>query len=100
MSNKQIISDLMRKIGDDVSSAMRRNVSLSPDPKLPVAAAGAAAAVGVLAAIINIDKDATEMDEECVILAGLMCARVALDPKNGISNAYRDLEILMGSKGN
>jgi hypothetical protein len=94
MRNEQIISDLMGKVSDDVSNALCRTLALCPEPKLPVAIAGGAAAIGTIAAVLNTAPKAGKIDPECVLLAALLCAWVALDPKNGVHYAYRDLETL------
>lgn len=95
---QSITADLMDKCTDDVIRALKRALAIAPEPHLPIAAAAGAAVIGVMAGFLeHMAKDripGSAPDSECVLLAGLLCARMALDPANGVSNAYRDLEIL------
>ena len=94
----QIIDDLMGKIADDITRAMIRTLMLTPHPRLPVAMSGGAAAVGVLAGVLEQGTGeydtAKRPDNETVMLAALLCAHVAIDPNDGVASAYRDFEIL------
>lgn len=99
MNNNQIVNDLMVKVADDVRRAIRRTLDIAPAPLLPiVVSAGATAIVAIAAVLEEMSTEGrvlgSEPDPECVMLAGLICARMAIDPSTGISLAYDDLEIL------
>ena len=91
-----ITSDLMIKIGNDVTSAMTRTLALTNE-HLPVAMAGGSAAIGIIAAFLEVQdggprKDAP--DPDCILLAALLCARTGMSHVDPIRQAYRDLEAL------
>lgn len=88
--NKQIIKDLMAKCGDDVGAAMRRTLSISPAPLLPVALSGGASAIALIAALLDTNPK-PEPDPDCVLLAGLLLGRIG---PNQVEEAYKDFEIL------
>ena len=94
--HNRITNDLMKKIGNDVTAAMIRTLDIAPN-HLPVAMAGAAAAVGVTAAILSRLNDSQELGGEpnpdMVMLAALIIGRMGLGP-DGVSQAYIDLETL------
>lgn len=96
--DEQIINDLMTKCADDVVRALKRTLSITPDPQLPVATAAGVACIGVIAGILEHMAGnrvaGSAPDPECVLLAGLICARMGMDPRDGIAQAYRDLEVL------
>lgn len=87
--------DLMTKIGADVSGAMMRTLSLTDEP-LPVAMSGGSAAVGVIAAVLNPNGDAP--DPDCIMLAALLIARTGSNHPDPVSQAYKDLEVLLALK--
>jgi len=99
--HNRITNDLMKKVGDDVTAAMIRTLDIAPN-HLPVAVAGAAAAVGVTAAILGRLNDSQEMgggpNPDMVMLAALIIGRMGLGP-DGISQAYKDLETLRSNSG-
>jgi hypothetical protein len=90
-----ITEDLMSKVADDVTRAITRTLAIAPDPRLPIALSAVAAAIGTATALLQrMAGDAKEIDPECVMLAGLLGARIALDPDEGTSLAYADLDCL------
>lgn len=96
--DEKIINDLMTKCTDDVVRALKRTLSIAPEPHLPIAVAAGAATIGMIAALLEHmggnRVPGAEPDRDCVLLAGLICARMGMDQKDGISQAYRDLAIL------
>lgn len=96
---KHIISDLMAKVGDDITGAMMRTISISPEPHLPVAMAGGAAALGIVAGVLNemSSHPDSELNDETILLAALLCAHTVINPKTGVEQACRDLQILRPS---
>lgn len=98
--HQAITKDLMKKMGDDVSRTIMRTIAIAPEPHLPVAMAAAAAAIGILAAVLEkpagkyVDPEA-DPDPQAVLLAGLLAARCAITPNgDGIAAAYADLKTL------
>lgn len=98
--NQAITKDLMKKMGDDVSRTIMRRIAIAPEPHLPVAMAAAAAAIGILAAVL--EKPSGKHDPQAnpapqgVLLAGLLAARCAITPNgDGIAAAYADLKTLI-----
>lgn len=91
-----IALDLMRKIADDVTAAMCRTLAINKKGRrdLPVVMAGLGAALGVAAAALNTDKEATEPDPECILLAALLGARFGIGEADPVKAAYRDFETL------
>ena len=94
--SEQIVADLMSKIGEDVSRAMLRSIDLSPEPKLPVAIAGAAAAIGIVTALLD-ELSGNEMKKgptnANIMLAGLLAARYGIGG-DGVEEAYLDIDAL------
>jgi hypothetical protein len=101
MSNG-ITEDLMDKIADDVTFAMKRTLALAPNPLLPVAMNGGAVAIGIVAAVLaeaaGKYEPKSKPDVDTVLLAALLCARVGTDVDDGIAQAYRDLEALRSAR--
>lgn len=98
-----VVTDLMKKCAEDVSRAMMRTLSLFPrDQQLPIAMAAGASVIGIMSAVLDTDRDRipegqASPDPQCVLLAGLLCARCSLAPNgDGISKAYADLKTLTG----
>lgn len=93
-----IVSDLMLKVGDDVAAAMRRTLSISPEPRLPVAMAGVVAAIGTAAWVMMESAGATAAPEtpppETVLLCALLAFRTGTDHPDSIRAAYDDLRAL------
>jgi hypothetical protein len=94
-----ITRDLMRKVADDVISAMRRTLAIAPAPILPVAVSAATAAMGIVSALLEqVSAEGrvpgSEPDPDCVLLAGLLCARMGIGLGDSIGQAYADLRVL------
>lgn len=93
-----VTSDLMDKVTDDVCRALRRTLAIAPQPHLPLATAAGASVIGVMAGLLEhmagTRVAGSAPDPDCVLLAGLLCAHMALDPRNGVANAYRDMKLL------
>lgn len=91
--NEQIIRDLMTKVGDDVSAALRRTLTIAPAPHLPIALAAGASVVGLIAVLLDADPK-PDPDPDCVLLAGLLIARTGIGGKDPIGDAYADFKLL------
>ncbi|SRR5258706_10343457 len=91
-----ITEDLMTKVADDVVRVIRRTLAIAPGPGLPIALSAVAAAIGTATALLQrmAGDKGEEIDPECVMLVGLLGARIALDPDEGTSLAYADLNCL------
>lgn len=93
-----VTRDLMLKVADDVVATILRTLALAPPPRLSVAASAAAAALGLVAA--QLDQLAGCYDassgpgHDNILLAGLIAARLGIDPTTGIADAYRDYATL------
>ena len=89
--------DLMTDVSADVTAAMLRSLDLAVE-KLPVATAGGAAAIGIIAAVLDTmggSYDKTKRpSNDCILLAALVCARMGGDFTDPIAQAYKDLERL------
>lgn len=93
-----VTDDLMDKIAADVKGAMRRTLALVDEP-LPVAMSGAGAAIGTLCAVLErmgSEPPGDTPDPDCLLLAGLMAARIGQRHDDPIGQAYRDLAALTG----
>jgi hypothetical protein len=98
-----ITRDLMRKASDDVLSALRRTLAIAPAPHLPIAASAAASAMGFVSALLEYATDdgrvpGSAPDPDCVLLAGLLCARMAIGGEDPIGAAYADLKLLTAAR--
>lgn len=97
MKENDIIGDLMKKTGEDVTRAILRTLAICPRPHLPLVLAAAAAAIGTVASILDEMTDkklGNGPNPENVLLAGLLAARTAISPNDGVAAAYRDFEVL------
>jgi hypothetical protein len=99
MSTEQITKDLMHKLSDDVTGAVRRVLSIAPQPHLPIAMSAGAVCVGFIAATLeHMSEEGREAgsppDPDCVLLAGLLCAHFGLGRDHPIGAAYADLRTL------
>lgn len=96
MGNR-VIEDLMVKAGADVSAAMIRTLELAPpDDRLPIALSGVGAALGIAAGVLD-PTDGDGPGHDSVYLAALLAARIYMAgtaKRDGITNAYKDLEVL------
>lgn len=97
-----ITRDLMRKVSEDVSAALNRTLSIAPHPLLPIAASAGAVCVGVMAGFLEAMSPegrapGTAPDPDCVLLAGLLCARMGMGGDDPIAAAYADLATLKGT---
>lgn len=94
----QILADIAEKCAEDVSAAIKRTLSIAPEPKLPVAIMAGAAALGWISALLAERAgtyDPTQSpDPDTLLLAGLLAARLGMDGDSGIADAYEDLRIL------
>jgi hypothetical protein len=92
-----VVEDLMEKIAEDVTRAMGRTLAICPDPRLPVALAGAAAALGIVTSLLDEMAGLKRKDgpsPENILLAGLLAARLGISGEDGVGQAYRDIEKL------
>jgi Ni,Fe-hydrogenase III small subunit len=97
-----ITDDLMRKVSDDVQAVLKRTLAIAPHPHLPVAVSAGAACIGVIAGLLEIMSEdgrvpGSKPDPECVLLAGLLCARMGTGGSDPIGQAYADLKTLTQS---
>lgn len=94
-----VTNDLMTKAGRDVAAAMRLTLQISDDP-LPVATAGAASALGTVAALLSSMASGHVTgeipSENELLLAALICCRIGDGNGQGIARAYQDYEKLTG----
>jgi hypothetical protein len=96
MREQRITEDLMAKIEADVTATMLRTLAIAPDPLLPVAISGLAAALGLTAAALAKSRGnyvSGEPDPDCILLAALLGARMGIS-KGGVAEAYKDFEVL------
>ena len=94
---RDITEDLMSKIEDDVTATMHRTLAIAPDPLLPVAISGLAAALGLTAAILakaGGNYVAGEPDLDCILLAALLGARIGIGGADPTREAYEDFDAL------
>jgi hypothetical protein len=101
--HEQITRDLMKKVADDVVSAMHRTLAIAPSPHLPIAASAAAAAMGIVSALLEESSPdgrvpGSTPDPDCVLLAGLLCARLGIGGADPIGEAYADLKLLTAAR--
>jgi len=98
MTENTVTKDLMIKISQDITAAMMRTLALT-DNHLPVAIAGGSAAAGIIAGCLGKMSGAYDKekgpDEENVMLAGLLIARMGSQHPDAIAQAYRDLDRLL-----
>ena len=96
-----ITRDLMRKASDDVLAAMSRTLAIAPAPHLPIAASAAASAMGFVSALLEHTDGrvpGSSPDPDCVLLAGLLCARMAIGGEDPIGEAYADLKLITAAR--
>lgn len=97
-ADDQITRDLMRKVSDDVIGALRRVMSIAPAPHLPIAVSAGGAAIGFVSAALqymtNDRQPGDPPDPECILLAGLLCARMGIGGDDPIGAAYADMKAL------
>lgn len=97
--HSEITSDLMKKVADDVIAAVHRTLAIAPDPLLPIAVSAGAACVGIVWAMLENLSDqgrtpGAAPDPECLMLAGLIVARVGIKQEDPIGAAYKDMDAL------
>jgi hypothetical protein len=92
----QITNDLMVKVADDVTRCVNRTLAIAPEPLLPIGISAIAATLGITALLLQRVAGAVDNGPEpdCVMLAALLGARLAIDPESGTKAAYADLECL------
>lgn len=88
----QITDDLMTKVVDDVSDALKRTLSIAP-LHLPVALAAAAVCLGYASNVLSRmhsddNQDNSELTEDISVLAALLAVR-------GVEAGYADLQVLI-----
>lgn len=102
MGSETITRDLMRKLADDVTSAMLRTMALADErSRLPITISAGAACVGIIAGVLNRSaggETGLAPDPDCVLLAGLLVARSGIGGDDPIADAYRDLELLKAAE--
>lgn len=100
MQRNPAIAAAMDRVSQEVQEIVMRalaDVGSGAQAHLPVACAAAAAAIGILGAVLEKmggEPTSAKPEKDCVLLAGLLAARMGIDSESAIPQAYKDLERL------